>query len=318
MSDKKYVKGISFAIISLFLVSLQPIVAISRPDILDAYIFAAMTCIVETIIFFPLMLYERQKIKNKRELNPSKSDEIDLLLNGWKNNKKTLIYIGINFAIAQILFFIAYELAGAINGSLAQQTSIIFGLLFGFLINHEKISKTQIIFSFVLILGLTIAVTQCNFDLIDINLGVIILMITTMLWMIAHSITKPIFERKEITPIQFSFIRYVLSGVFLISTYFIFYPLTNINLLFDPINLLFFILIGVLYGFDVLFWYKSLENIEMSKVTVIVSPMPILTAFFAFILLGEIFTIYHLIGTLIIIGSIFMIVNQKNQEDSIE
>ena len=310
MKDKNYAKGIVFGIISLFLVSLQPIVAISRPKVLDAYIFAAMTCIVETIIFFPLLLIERQKLKSRVEKEPSKSDEIYLLLNGWKNNKKILIYIGINFGIAQILFYIAYELAGAINGSLAQQTTLIFALLFGFLIHHERISKTQILFSFLLLFGLTLAVTQGNFNVLEINIGVLIMIITTMLWMLAHSITKPILE-KEITPIQFSFIRYALSGLFLISTYFLFYPLTNINLLFEPINILFFLLIGFLYGFDVLFWYKSLSHIEMSKASVIVSPMPILVAFFAFIILGEIFTLFHLIGTVIIIFSIIMIVKKR-------
>lgn len=307
-------KGISFALISLFLVSLQPIVAVSRPKVLDAYIFAAMTCIVETILVFPIMLYERRRIKAQIEPTASKSDEMHLKLIGWKRNKKLLLYIGINFGIAQILFFLAYEFAGAINGSLAQQTTIIFALIFGFLINHEKISKTQILFSFILLFGLTLAVTRGNFNLIEINIGVVILIITTMIWMLAHSFTKPIFDRGEITPIQFSFIRYLISGLFLISTYFIFFPLANINLLFEPINILFFLIIGFLYGFDVLFWYKSLEHVEMSKATVIVSPMPILTAFFAFIILGEIFTIYHLIGTLIIIGSIIMIVRQKNHE----
>lgn len=259
------------------------------------------------------MLLERQKIKSEMERSSSKFDEMHLLLHGWKNNKKALLYIGINFGIAQILFYVAYEFAGAINGSLAQQTTIIFALLFGFLINHEKISKTQIIFSFILLLGLTLAVTHGNFNLLEINIGVGILMITTMLWMLAHSITKPMFDRNEITPIQLSFIRYVISGLFLITTYFIFFPLDNISLLFDPINILFFIMIGVLYGFDVLFWYKSLEHIEMSKASVIVSPMPILVAFFAFIILGEVFTIFHLIGTIIIIASIFIIVREKSE-----
>ena len=306
-------RGIIFGMVSLFLVSLQPIVALSRPRVLDVYIFAAMTCVVETLIFIPLMLLERQKIKSEMEKSPSKFDEMHLLLNGWKNNKKTLIYIGINFGIAQILFYVAYEFAGAINGSLAQQTTIIFALLFGFLINHEKISKTQIIFSFILLFGLTLAVTQGNFNLLEINIGVGILMITTMLWMLAHSITKPMFDRNEITPIQLSSIRYVISALFLITTYFIFFPLDNISLLLDPINILFFIMIGVLYGFDVLFWYKSLEHIEMSKASVIVSPMPILVAFFAFIILGEVFTVFHFIGTIIIIASIFIIVREKSE-----
>ncbi|MFX0141989.1 MAG: hypothetical protein ACFFDN_50600 [Candidatus Hodarchaeota archaeon] len=125
MSNKNLVKGIIFALIALLLVSLQPIVAIARPQIIDFYIFAAMTCLIQAIIFLPLVAIERKKIKSSIQIEPINSSDLELFLNGWKKNKKFLIYLGINFAIAQALFFIAYQLAGAINGSLAQQTTIV-------------------------------------------------------------------------------------------------------------------------------------------------------------------------------------------------
>ncbi|TFG21629.1 MAG: DMT family transporter [Promethearchaeota archaeon] len=314
MNNENYVKGIIFALIALFLVSLQPIVAIARPMVIDFYIFAAMTCLIQAIIFLPLMLIERKKIKSSIQIEPLNSQDFELILNGWKKNKKFLIYLGINFAIAQALFFIAYQLAGAINGSLAQQTTIIFGLFFGYIINHDKISKIQIFFVFVLFFGLFLAITQGSFNLLEFNIGVIIMIAIAALWMLAHTLTKPILDRNEMTPTQIVFARNILSGLILISTYFIFFPVGNIKMLFDPINLFFFISMGVLYGFDVLFWYKCLNNIEVSKATILVSPMPILVAFFAFIFLGEIFTIFHLIGTFIIIFSIAIIVREKKED----
>lgn len=314
MSNKNLVKGIIFALIALLLVSLQPIVVIARPQIIDFYIFAAMTCLIQAIIFLPLVAIERKKIKSSIQIEPINSPDLELFLNGWKKNKKFLIYLGINFAIAQALFFLAYQLAGAINGSLAQQTTIVFALLFGYLINHEKISKIQIIFVFILFFGLFLAITQGSFNLLEFNIGVLIMFVTTAIWMLAHTLTKPILDRNEMTPTQIVFIRNVLSGLILISTYFIFFPIENINMLFDPINLFFFISMGILYGFDVLFWYKSLNNIEVSKATVLVSPMPLLTAVFAFLILGELLTIFHLIGAIIIIFSIFIIVREKNTD----
>ena len=311
MLDKKYLKGIMFALISLFLVSFQPIVAIARPEVLDVYLFAAMTCIFIALFMLPLVLLERHKLNKQIQSDISKSEENTLLLNGWKKHKKVLLYLGINFAIAQILFFAAYQLAGAINGSLAQQTMIIFGLLFGFFINHEKVSKTQILFSIVLLFGLTFAITQGSFNLLEFNIGVGLMMITAAIWMLAHAFTRPILDKEEITATQVVFIRNVISGTILISTYFIFFPLSNINLLFDPINMFFFITIGFFYAFDVLYWYRAIQKIDISKASIIVSPMPILVAFFAYIILGEIFTIYHLIGTLIVIGSIIIIVRKK-------
>ena len=311
MPDKNYLKGLGFALIALFLVSFQPIIVIARPKVLDVYLFAAMTCIFIALFMLPLVLLERHKLNQQIRSDISKSEENTLLLNGWKMHKKLLLYLGINFAIAQILFFAAYQLSGAINTSIAQQTTIIFGLLFGFFINHEKVSKTQILFSIVLLFGLTFAITQGSFNLLEFNIGVGLMMITAAIWMLAHAFTRPILDKEEITATQVVFIRNVISGTILISTYFIFFPLSNINLLFDPINMFFFITIGFFYAFDVLYWYRAIQKIDISKASIIVSPMPILVAFFAYLILGEIFTIYHLIGTLIVIGSIIMIVRKK-------
>lgn len=311
MPDKNYLKGIGFALIALFLVSFQPIIVIARPKVLDVYLFAAMTCIFIALFMLPLVLLERHNLKQNIRNDSLKSEENTLLLNGWKKHKKVLLYLGINFAIAQILFFAAYQLSGAINTSIAQQTTIIFGLLFGFFINHEKVSKTQILFSIVLLFGLTFAITQGSFNLLEFNIGVGLMMITAAIWMLAHAFTRPILDKEEITATQVVFIRNVISGTILISTYFIFFPLSNINLLFDPINMFFFITIGFFYAFDVLYWYRAIQKIDISKASIIVSPMPILVAFFAYLILGEIFTIYHLIGTLIVIGSIIMIVRKK-------
>jgi len=311
LPDKNYLKGIGFALIALFLVSFQPIIVIARPKVLDVYLFAAMTCIFIALFMLPLVLLERHNLKQNIRNDSLKSEENTLLLNGWKKHKKVLLYLGINFAIAQILFFAAYQLSGAINTSIAQQTTIIFGLLFGFFINHEKVSKTQILFSIVLLFGLTFAITQGSFNLLEFNIGVGLMMITAAIWMLAHAFTRPILDKEEITATQVVFIRNVISGTILISTYFIFFPLSNINLLFDPINIFFFVAIGFFYAFDVLYWYRAIQKIDISKASIIVSPMPILVAFFAYLILGEIFTIYHLIGTLIVIGSIIMIVRKK-------
>ena len=315
MTREKVVKGTIYGLISLILVSFEPIVAAAKPDEIDAYLFATTTCVIEALIFGPLMGIERRKMKSFQINNPSSKEVIFSRLNSWKKRKNLffMVYIGINFAIAQILFFLAIQLGGAINIALAQQMSLIFALLFGFLINHEKITIVQIAFSFILIFGLTLAITQGSLNVLELNVGVAIMIFTTILWTVAHAKTKNIFKREEFTPTQFVFIRNLLSGSILISTYFLFFPLENIKLFFNPLNQFYFITMGFLYGFDVFFWYKTLENLDFSKAEVIVTPMPLLTALFATIILGETFTIFHLIGALIIISSIIMIVRQKKE-----
>ncbi|KKK84653.1 hypothetical protein LCGC14_2781180, partial [marine sediment metagenome] len=49
----------------------------------------------------------------------------------------------------------------------------------------------------------------------------------------------------------------------------------------------------------------------IGKASVILSLTPIVSAFFSFIILGEIFTYFHLIGTVIVIFSITIIVREK-------
>jgi len=308
-------KGLIYGIVMVILVGLQPIIANTRPEELDSYIFAAMTCIVEALIFFPITFIERNQIKKAIKNNSDNSENLESLLNGWKKHIPLLIYIGINFGIAQILFFLGYQLAGAINGALAQKTTVIFSLLFGWIINKEKVKISQIIFSFLLLFGLVIAITQGSFNLLEFNIGVIIMLITTTLWMLAHAITRPIFVEKDATPIQIVFIRNTLSGIILICTYFIFYPLENVGLLFKPINIFFYITMGAVYGFDLFCWYKVLSYLDVSKASVLASPTPIVTAFFA-IFLGEVFTIFHMIGLTIIIVSIYFIVREKNASSS--
>lgn len=296
----------------VLLVGLQPVISRRRNQAeLDPWIFATMTCIIECIIFFPLVLHERRGIRKLISI-PEKAPLVEPMLNGWRKNLKILIYIGINFGVAQILFFLSFDLAGEINGALAQKTSVIFSLLFGYLINKERITKLQIAFSGLLLFGLVLAITQGQFNLLEINLGVIVMIITTTMWMLAHSITKPVLDRHESTPRQLVFVRNGLSGAILFTVYLFVFPVSNLVHLLDPVNAAFYITMGVNYGIDLFCWYKVLYYLGTSKAGIVASPTPIATAFFL-MFLGEFFTIFHLLGMIIIILSIYFIIREKER-----
>ena len=134
----------------------------------------------------------------------------------------------------------------------------------------------------------------------------------TCLWMFGHTITKPIFIREEATPIQMVFLRNLLSGIILIITYVIFFPISNLSLLLVPLNQVYYISMGIVYGTGLFCWYKTLSYLDVSKATMLFSPTPIITAIFAYFLLGKVFTIFHFIGTIIVIISIIIIVASKD------
>ncbi|MFX0012241.1 MAG: EamA family transporter, partial [Candidatus Hermodarchaeota archaeon] len=87
--------------------------------------------------------------------------------------------------------------------------------------------------------------------------------------------------------------------------------LSNLLLLFDPLNFAFFIIMSVDYGLSLYLWYKALTYIEIGKTTIIMSLTPIVSSVFSFLILGEVFTPFHLIGIIIVIFSIIMIVKGK-------
>lgn len=236
------------------------------------------------------------------------------LLYGYKKNKIFLLFLGITFALAMFLFFLGIELAGAINASIATKTSIFFGLLFGFLFYKEKISITQVIFVLILFFGLLLVITQGSFNLLEFNIGVVIMIITAALLMLSNSLTKPIIDRKEITPIFLVCVKNALSGLILASAYLMLYPIENLNLLFKLVNIFFFFLMGVVYSITLFFYYLTIKNIKVSTSTILMSPTPIVTALFARMIFGEEFTIFHLIGAIIIIFSIIIIAKPKDEE----
>ncbi|MFX1408216.1 MAG: DMT family transporter [Promethearchaeota archaeon] len=313
MENYNLKKGIIFGSVAAFTIGLQPVISNARPSIIDPYLFGAITALIEAILFLPIFLFERHKLKKELKLSPEFNLRNTSLLHGWKKkeNIKILIIIGLSFSIVPILLYIGYGLAGAINSSLSLKSEIIFALIFGYFILDEKITKIQTAFCFLLFFGLMLAITNGGFNLIEFNLGVITLLFSVGLFTLVHTLTKTRFEKNELFPSQVGFIRNLFSGILLISIYFAIFPIENIRIVFDPNNFAFFMLMGVDYGVSLLLWYKTLTYIQIGKASIINSLTPIVSSFFSFLILGEIFTIFHLFGTVIIIFSIFMIVREK-------
>lgn len=308
-------KGLINGIITVLLIGLQPVISLSRPPIFDAFTFSTITVLFMAIIFFPMFLIERYKLKSlsKKDSN----DRLTSLLSGWKQirNIRLLIGIGIVFSIVPVLLIVGYDLAGAVNSSLALKSEVIFALLFGYIfLNEKRISKIQILFCLILFLGLFIAITQGFLDLFEFNLGVLIIVLAVIIFTITHTFTKSGFDRNEISPIQVVFIRNVLSGIILLLTYFIFFPIEGLITVFSPEYLIYPFVMACDWGFSLLFWYRTLSYISIGKAGVIMSLTPITSAVFSWIILGDVITYYHLIGITIVIVSIYMIVREKKDQ----
>ena len=313
MENYNLKKGVLYASICIFTIGLQPVISNARPSIIDPYLFGAITALFEAILLLPIFLLEINKLKRSLTSDPLLDKKKLSLIHGWKkkSNIRIIVIIGLTFSVVPVMLYIGYNLAKPILSSLTMKSEIIFALLFGYLILKEKINKIQILFCFFLFFGLFIAITGGSFNLLEFNLGVLILLLSAALFTFVHTLTKVSFERDELFPSQLVFIRNLISGIILIIIYILFFPLSNLMLIFEPLNFAFFIIMSVDYGLSLYLWYKALTYIEIGKASIIISLTPIVSSVFSFLFLGEEFTLFHLIGIIIIIISIIMIVRGK-------
>ncbi len=162
-------------------------------------------------------------------------------------------------------------------------------------------------------MGLLITITQGFSNLDKINIGIIVLFLSVALFTLLHSLTKIRLDKNELFPTQIVFVRNLLSGIILVSIYFLVFQFNSLYIVFSPANFIFILLMGLDYGFSLFFWYKTLNYIKIGTATIINSLTPFATGFFSFIILGDPFTIFHFIGTVIIIFSIIMIVREESK-----
>ncbi|MFW9949761.1 MAG: EamA family transporter, partial [Candidatus Thorarchaeota archaeon] len=162
-----------------------------------------------------------------------------------------------------------------------------------------------------LFFGLLLAITEGQFNLLSFNIGVLILLLAACLFVFEHTLIKSVFDKQELTPLQAVFIRNFFSGAVLISSYFLFFPIDNIRFLLDSKYYIFYILNALAYGLGLLFYYNTISNMQMGRAIILMSFSPIISAIFSIVLLNEVFSFYHLIGTSIVIFSIYMIIREK-------
>ena len=112
MGTENLKKGLLFGIIAIFTIGLLPVIANSRPKIIDPYLFAVITSLIEALIFLPVYILERRKLKVSIEIETDEKLQLmnKSLLNGWKkvNSIKLLLIIGLTFSIVPVLNYIGF------------------------------------------------------------------------------------------------------------------------------------------------------------------------------------------------------------------
>ena len=237
--------------------------------------------------------------KRNRESKPaSKYDYILLLIIGVLGG-----------CIAPFLFFEGLHRTAASDASVLEGGELLFTAMIAILFFKEKLTRIGYLGMTITIVGITL-VSLSNADIqnnlygFKINLGNILIILSTLCWGLDNNLSKIISNRITNTS-KIVVIKSLIGGfLLLIISILLGYNLSSIELYQIPY--LFILAIGG-FGLSLFFFIESLRIIGTLKVIVIFSTSAIFGLFFSFIILNDKITIMQLISTALVILGLYYV-----------
>ena len=302
--------GIIYAIVVLLGNGVQPIINNARPLSFDPLNFTWMLSLIECLCVLPFFLYE--KVSPRKTQISQCIDKHGTKKDAWK----LFLAVGGMFSIATILYTTGLSLAGSINGSIALKSSPIYAIFVGALYLKEKINKTQLTLTGIMLIGLYYQGTRGTWLLDEFNSGFLMLIITTLFWTIAHAITKPFLQSGTVSISEVIFYRTLIVLITVFSISIGYYGIDHIIASFiAPGHLLFAFYMGSTYFLMHACWYKSITSINLSLASALVIPSPAITTILAMIITQEPLHSYQIIGmAVMMIGLYALMINKMRQK----
>lgn len=135
----------------------------------------------------------------------------------------------------------------------------------------------------------------------------VLILLSTFIVSFANILQKSLMKDDKSDPISYSIIFAFLLGIinFIIALFFGFhFPVLSLSIIFFPIA-------AILWGLGTVLFFKALQLLESSEVTILASVRSLVTIAAALLFLGETFSMQKLLGTIIILVSIFIVTNLK-------
>ncbi len=223
----------------------------------------------------------------------------EFISNVKKHWKDGLIVGGIN-GVGVTFFFFALSLLEASTMAFLVRFSTIFTVILGVLLLKERLTRYELI-------GILVAVGGAL--LINYNNGTyttiaLIAALAAALAIASHQIVAKIFV-KRIHPLHLVNIRVLFTTVILFAITFFTSNMQPVPLNIIPILL---IVAGVLGVLGFVFFYKSLELIDVSKAAVIRTLDPFFVVIYSFILFRTFPNVQELLGGILIVAGVIIIV----------
>lgn len=307
-SGKISTKVLMFAFVALVSEGLQPIISNARPSDLDPLFFSWMTVVWELICILPFYLLEQRKRGSGMQALP----RVDRPRNYWKR----LIIVGIAFSASVYLMIEGYKMTGSITGIIIVKTSPFFAMIFGAFYLRERISRSQIGFTVVLLVGVYVLATKGTFQIGEFSLWAGLLLIVPFLWNLAHAVTKPLLEKHIMTTPETIVSRMILCsaifGVFCLITR----GTQDFWQLGSPTHVWFMFLMGAVYACLHFTWYKLITTVDLSIATAIMVPTPVVTMIAAFLTASDVLQWYHIVSLVASFVGLYGIIMLQNRKQS--
>ncbi|PMD68804.1 DMT family transporter [Companilactobacillus nuruki] len=221
----------------------------------------------------------------------------------WRD-LKLIFWIGI---IGNTISLVAQEmgtgLSNAQTGSVITSTIPAFMIIFGWLILKERLDKVKIFSVIIAILGV-VMIVGLKMSGSNVILGVMLLVLTAITWALMSVLVKKV---KTYSSLQITIMSTVVAVVTL--TPFILSDtssLTSINFL-DPKVIFSLLYIGaVSTAVAYVMWNKGLKVISASSSGLFYLIQPIVGSFLGWLLLGEQISVGFVIGSAMILASVWI------------
>ncbi|USG99937.1 DMT family transporter [Thermococcus argininiproducens] len=273
------VEGTLLAFIGMFLYGIEPVVIKANPA--NPMSFAAFSAIIASFILWPIVF--------------STSSWKDVKENPQYIPKAVLVGI-FGTALAYIAYSYGAQLSTAINASLITRAEVLFSFVLAYILLRERITRKQILWSVLILLGLVLVITQGK-PVVP-KKGDLLLLLVPLFWQSGHVIAKKL----PYNPFLIAAFRNTFGGILL------FILALPQGLEFSK----FAIAEAIILSMGQVIWYLSIKRINLSKATAIITPAPAV-AIGVSLILGEKFTTYHMVGFILITVGTLMVSKIKSE-----
>ncbi|HWY79577.1 MAG TPA: DMT family transporter [Candidatus Sulfotelmatobacter sp.] len=221
--------------------------------------------------------------------------------------KNVLATSVLNGIIYYLLIFFGLQFTTPGNASIVALTEIFFSFLFFHVFQKEHIPVYHILGALFMIVGALIVLAP---NLKSFHPGDMLILLASSIAPFGNFFAQK--ARKQVTSETIMLVRSTLSGAVILFLALLFH--TQISTMAIQ-NSLFFLLINglLLLGLSKILWLDGIHRISVMKANSLGSISPVLTLFFAWLILKQIPTLYQLLAIFPILVGVILLSKQKNQ-----